>query len=157
MIRNLMGNMIFLRFLVFMIGASICSFINCTISRELRGERWIDKSSYCELCGHKLHWYEIIPVFSCLITGGRCTHCGRHYGMYHAFTETIMGFLYLKVYSLDYSFSTVAIYGAFLFFGYTLCVYIVLVKPKRFEQYVEYIEMQRNNYLARRHVKSRKR
>ena len=56
-------------------GLAIGSFLNVVIYRVPKQESIVKVSSHCMSCGHQLHWYELIPLFSYLAQGGRCRAC----------------------------------------------------------------------------------
>ncbi|MCL2077003.1 MAG: prepilin peptidase [Oscillospiraceae bacterium] len=60
---------------IFMLGASLGSFLNVVLCRKPKKEDFIKKRSYCPECNHTLKWYELIPVFSFLLQKGRCRNC----------------------------------------------------------------------------------
>lgn len=69
----------FLPFLIFSIlggflGGAIASFLGVVSSRRGSGEG-IGGRSHC-VCGRQLRWWEMIPVFGYLITGGQDKQCG---------------------------------------------------------------------------------
>ena len=57
-------------------GAVIGSFLNVCIHRLPRGESIVHPPSRCPACGHRLAWYENVPVASWLALRGRCKGCG---------------------------------------------------------------------------------
>lgn len=50
--------------------------------------------SRCSSCGHSLHWYENIPVFSYLFLRGKCSACGASYGLRYPLVEVVAGALF---------------------------------------------------------------
>lgn len=100
MLGTFMFYMVVFRLVAFMIGACLASFINCSISRLKREEDWIFTPSHCDHCGHKLSWWENIPVFSCIFLHGTCRHCGKRFGYWHMLTEAGMGAYCMILYSL---------------------------------------------------------
>lgn len=50
--------------------------------------------SRCSSCGHSLHWYENIPVFSYLFLRGKCSVCGASYGLRYPLVEVTAGALF---------------------------------------------------------------
>lgn len=78
---------------IFMFGAVAASGFNCFLYRLNHDLDWIHGRSVCEVCGEKLQWWEVIPVFSCLLLRGRCSHCHAYFGYSHAIAETTMGAL----------------------------------------------------------------
>ena len=63
--------------LIFTIAFGLCvgSFLNVCIFRIPREESIVTGPSHCMSCGERLKWFELIPVFSFLMQGGRCRHC----------------------------------------------------------------------------------
>lgn len=69
----------FLPFLIFsvlsgLLGGALASFLGVVSSRRGTGEG-IGGRSHC-VCGRQLRWWEMIPVFGFLITGGQDKRCG---------------------------------------------------------------------------------
>ena len=63
--------------LVFIFGITIGSFLNVCIYRIPKKEDIAVERSHCMHCGHVLQWYELIPLFSFLIQGGKCSSCKK--------------------------------------------------------------------------------
>lgn len=74
----------------FIMGLIFGSFFQVIGFRIPKGESIITPSSHCEECKHKLKWYELIPVISYIIQGGKCRNCKKHlsikYPLYEIFT-----------------------------------------------------------------------
>ena len=51
--------------------------------------------SFCPLCGEKLHLLEMIPLFSFLISKGKCRHCEKNIFRSYLAIEIILLFCYL--------------------------------------------------------------
>ena len=51
--------------------------------------------SFCPLCGEKLHLLEIIPLFSFLVSKGKCRHCEKNISRSYLAIEIILLFCYL--------------------------------------------------------------
>ncbi|WP_156760499.1 prepilin peptidase [Microbacterium karelineae] len=56
-------------------GLILGSFANVVIWRVPRGESIVSPASACPRCGHRLRWWENIPVVSFAILRGRCARC----------------------------------------------------------------------------------
>jgi len=62
-------------------------------AKELKRLRRIEKKSIsedrsvCLHCGHKLAWYDLVPVFSWLQLQGKCRYCGRFIGWFELLIE----------------------------------------------------------------------
>lgn len=61
--------------MVFILGLLIGSFLNVCIYRIPLNENIVITRSHCMKCGHTLKWYELFPLFSWLIQGGKCRAC----------------------------------------------------------------------------------
>lgn len=46
-----------------------------------------DDRSRCLSCGHKLRWYDLLPLISWLSTGGRCRYCKQKIGYFEPLME----------------------------------------------------------------------
>lgn len=51
--------------------------------------------SFCFSCGHKLSWFDIIPIFSYFLLRGQCRKCNFNFGSKKIWTEIIHCFFYL--------------------------------------------------------------
>ena len=63
--------------MVSLLGIVIGSFLNVCIYRIPKKEDIAVERSHCMHCGHVLQWYELIPLFSFLIQGGKCRSCKK--------------------------------------------------------------------------------
>lgn len=79
--------------LVFLLGSALGSFINVVIDRLSRGESIIFGRSYCENCKKKLSFFELIPIFSFIVLGGKCKNCKGKIPARVLFVEIITGIL----------------------------------------------------------------
>ena len=87
---------------VFFLGASIGSFSLVVIRRGHSGENgsWAKGKSVCESCKKDLKWWELIPTFSFLFLGGKCSKCKSKIDPSHFFCETAVGIAYTFLFSL---------------------------------------------------------
>lgn len=60
-----------------LLGVVIGSFLNVCIDRLPGGQSIVHPPSHCPSCQRPLKAYELIPVLSYLILGGRCRTCGE--------------------------------------------------------------------------------
>lgn len=79
--------------LVFLLGLTIGSFLNCLIWRLHTGEG-VRGRSYCPKCKKKIAWYDNIPVLSFLILGGKCRSCGKSISWQYPAVELVAGILF---------------------------------------------------------------
>lgn len=80
---------------IFFLGASVGSFINVYVMRTLVGEDYVRGRSRCDTCRRDLEWYELIPLFSYLVLGGRCRTCRKEIDMMHPVGELLTGALFV--------------------------------------------------------------
>jgi len=67
-------NVLFL-VLLFLFGSSIGSFINVLVDRYDKLHTIFTSQSKCEKCKKKIAFYDLIPIFSYFVLGGKCRHC----------------------------------------------------------------------------------
>ncbi len=80
---------------IFITGLAIGSFLNVVIYRMENGEDIVRDRSHCMDCKHNLAWYDLVPVFSFLILGGKCRYCGKKISMQYPLVELITGVLFV--------------------------------------------------------------
>jgi prepilin signal peptidase PulO-like enzyme (type II secretory pathway) len=95
---------------LFVLGLFIGSFLNVVGSRWQSGIG-IGGRSFCPICRRQLRWYELIPLVSYLIQGGRCRSCSAKISIQYPLVEIWTGLL----------FATLP-----LLFIPVLCVYVVI-------------------------------
>ncbi|KRM10551.1 prepilin peptidase [Lentilactobacillus farraginis] len=61
--------------LQFFLGASLGSFLNLIVERQLRYESIIMPRSHCDQCHHQLNPLQLIPIISYLALKGKCYYC----------------------------------------------------------------------------------
>ena len=80
---------------LFLLGLCVGSFCNVLIYRIPKGEEFVKTSSHCMTCGHDLRWFELIPVVSWLVQGGKCRSCGVKLSAQYPLVEAINGIMWL--------------------------------------------------------------
>jgi len=73
--------------LLFILGCCIGSFVNVVFTRK----DWYKGRSRCDECGYILKWYDLVPVISFLMLGGKCRKCKRKIDTSHLISELMMG------------------------------------------------------------------
>ncbi len=106
-----MSNILFSVF-NFLLGAVIGSFLNVLIYRIPKSESILRPPSHCPVCGHRLKWYDMIPVFSYIFLKGKCRYCGAKISPRYPLIEALTGFAFVGV-GLRYGWSL-------LFFEYII-------------------------------------
>lgn len=92
---------IILYVVVFLYGIVIGSFLNVCIYRIPKGENLVTAGSHCMKCGHRLHWYDLFPLFSWLFLRGRCRYCGERVSAQYPLIEGINGLLYILIFAVN--------------------------------------------------------
>lgn len=84
----------------FLFGICVGSFLNVVVFRVPKGESIVTGPSHCMTCGHRLKWYELIPVLSFVIQGGKCRSCGTRLSPQYPLVEAANGFAWVAIYLL---------------------------------------------------------
>ncbi len=71
------------------------SFLNVLIERSIEERNWIRGRSACDFCGHKLAWYDNIPLLSFVFLKGRCRYCRKKIHPSHILMEVLTGVLFV--------------------------------------------------------------
>ncbi len=79
-------------FILFLLGLSIGSFLNVLIDRLPNGESVIWGRSRCDHCKKPLRWFELVPVISWAMQGGRCLRCHKKLSLQYPLVELATGF-----------------------------------------------------------------
>ena len=89
---------IILYIVIFLIGISIGSFLNVCIYRIPKKEDIVFERSHCMSCGNVLKWYELIPLFSFLVQGGKCRNCKTKLSVQYPLIELLNGLIYVWIF-----------------------------------------------------------
>ena len=90
-----------MKFLVFIFGLLIGSFLNCLVYRLNENEFGLKSlfgRSYCPKCKRNLCWFDNIPLFSFLFLKGKCRWCHSPIGWNYPLVELATGLLSLIIY-----------------------------------------------------------
>ena len=82
---------------ILIFGITIGSFLNVCIYRLPLGESIVTAPSHCMICGRKLRWYDMVPVFSWLVLGGKCRNCKSKISVQYPIIEGVNGILYVVI------------------------------------------------------------
>ncbi len=91
--------MILFYIIVFLYGIVIGSFLNVLIFRIPKKEKLVMTRSHCMSCGYQLRWFDLIPLFSFLVLGGKCRKCKTRLSVQYPIIEALNGVLYLAVFA----------------------------------------------------------
>ncbi len=84
---------IFLVF-TFIFGAVVGSFLNVCIYRIPAEKSIVSPPSSCPACGHRIRWFENIPMISYLLLRGRCSACRINISPRYPAVEALTGTLF---------------------------------------------------------------
>ncbi len=87
----------FLTIIAGLLGAILGSFANVCIWRMPRDESIVRPPSHCPRCGHRLAWWENVPVLSYLFLRGRCRTCRERISVRYPLVELFTILLSLLV------------------------------------------------------------
>lgn len=62
---------------LFVLGLCFGSFVNALVWRLHKKRDFVRERSECTHCHHILAWYDLIPVVSWLLLGGKCRYCHK--------------------------------------------------------------------------------
>lgn len=82
---------------LFIYGIVIGSFVNVLIYRLPKKEDFVSIRSHCMSCGYQLRWFDLIPIVSWVIYGGKCRKCGQKISAQYPLIEALNGILYVLV------------------------------------------------------------
>lgn len=100
-------------FILFIYGSIFGSFFNVVILRTPKHESLITESSHCPKCQARIKPYDLIPILSYFILGGKCRNCKSPISWRYPLIETLTGFCYVWIY-LIYGLSFQTIIGVLL-------------------------------------------
>jgi leader peptidase (prepilin peptidase)/N-methyltransferase len=85
---------------LFGLGAIFGSFILVVVDRMKAGRDWVRGRSECEHCKHTLSAVDLIPIFSWLISRGKCRYCHKSLSRAYPLTELFLGLAFVISYLL---------------------------------------------------------
>ncbi len=94
---SLKENLTFLVFF-FVCGSIFGSFLNCVGMRIVNREDFVFSKSHCDVCGHALHPFDLIPILSYIFLKERCRYCGAKLSIAHPLTEFFLGVVFVLTY-----------------------------------------------------------
>ncbi len=105
-----------------LLGLVIGSFLNVVAYRVPLGKSVASPPSACPQCGHRIRWYDNIPIVSWVLLRGRCRDCGTGISVRYPVVEAATGVLFVAIY-LVMGLSWVL--PAYLLFGATTMVLVL--------------------------------
>jgi leader peptidase (prepilin peptidase)/N-methyltransferase len=83
---------------VFVIGASIGSFLNVCIYRVPAKRSVVTPGSECPACAKPIRFFDNIPILSYFILGGKCRNCNAAFSVRYAMVELLVAVLGAALY-----------------------------------------------------------
>ena len=118
----------------FLFCSALGSFYNVLGLRIVKHESIIKPRSHCEKCGHELKWFELIPIISFIIQGGKCRNCKTKLSWLYLFSEVFCGLLFaISYYSFGFSYNLlIALIISSLLIVVTVSDLTYMIIPDRF-------------------------
>ncbi len=115
--------------IIFILGTSVGSFLNCIIYRLPKEKSFLKGRSYCPRCSHKLAWYDLIPILSFLIQRGKCRYCNKRISLQYPLVELITGVLFVLIFNFSFqdSFQQGKQLLDFSFHNLTYFIYLLII------------------------------
>lgn len=114
---------------IFAFGTIIGSFLNVVIDRFNTG-RGLGGRSKCDATGKTLAWYELVPVWSYILQGGKSLHSKTKISIQYPLVEAGTGILFLlifqKFWPLVYRLPEHFIFATLFYFA-IFCILVVIV------------------------------
>jgi len=83
--------------LLFILGLTVGSFLNCVIYRLEKDQSFISGRSFCPHCNHVLSWQDLVPVLSFILLKRKCRYCKEliswQYPLVELFTAALFFFI----------------------------------------------------------------
>jgi leader peptidase (prepilin peptidase)/N-methyltransferase len=88
--------------ILFVFGIAIGSFLNVVATRYdgehfLLSDKVIGGRSHCEHCKKTLRWFELIPLVSFIMLGGKCARCKTKISFQYPIVEFVSGLIFALV------------------------------------------------------------
>lgn len=89
---------LYFKIIFFILGSAMGSFFHVVATRLSNEESIVKPGSHCHVCNKKLKWYELIPIVSYVIQGGKSRCCKQPLPISYLMIEVITGSLYAVSY-----------------------------------------------------------
>lgn len=106
------------------VGLCLGSFMNVCIARMPEDRSVASPPSHCPACGHKIRWYENIPVLSWIFLRAKCSSCGTSISPLYPLIEILMGLLAVLLWREFVPLFSLSNLAAWVF--YTLFVFMLV-------------------------------
>lgn len=100
----------FTKTMIFILGASIGSFLNVLIDR-LPNSQSIAGRSHCDFCKKKLTWLDLVPILSFIFLKGKSRCCNRKLSFQYPLVEVITGIVFVLIFNQEAQLNSVILWG----------------------------------------------
>lgn len=103
--------------LLFILGLIMGSFYTVVGLRRPNNESIIKPRSHCPKCNYLLKWYDLIPIVSFVIRGGKCAYCKEKISLIYPVIELFTGILFMLsyvLYGFNYEFLAMLVISSLL-------------------------------------------
>lgn len=116
-----------------LLGAMMGSFAGAVAWRLHANRTFVNDRSECESCHHKLAWFDLVPVMSWLLLGGKCRYCKKPIGWLTLLAESVVAVVFVVSYMFwPLGFMTWQATALFvLWLGYIVSLAVLLVYDVR--------------------------
>ena len=128
---------------IFILGSTVGSFLNVLIDRLPKDES-INGRSHCDYCKKKIAWYDMFPVLSFFILGGRTRCCNKKLSWQYPIIEILTGTAFLLIFNFQFThlrqgFDGQAIFNLISYFGLISCLIVIFVSDLKNHLISDYI------------------
>lgn len=109
-------------FIIFMLGASVASFLNVVAYSLPINANWITRRSACPHCNTNLHALQLIPILSYVFQKGRCHSCHTLISPSYPLIEISGGILFIIALKLQHDFSLLQLIHTWIFFSLLITI-----------------------------------
>ena len=81
--------------IIFLFGLAAGSFLNCVIYRLESNQSFLKGRSFCPHCKHQLGFWDLMPVLSFIMLGGKCRYCQKRIPLQYPLIELSTGLLFV--------------------------------------------------------------
>lgn len=106
-----------------LLGLIIGSFLNALSFRFNTGKSIVRGRSACMHCGHTLSAFDLIPVISYAMLGGRCRYCHARISLQYPLVEVLASAISVGVYVNTYTLAVYALWFCIWMLILFICVY----------------------------------
>lgn len=128
---------LFNNLIIFILGASIGSFLNVLIDRLPKNES-INGRSHCDHCRKKLAWYDLFPIISFFVLGGKTRCCRKKLSWQYPLIELVTGFIFFMVFK-DGPYMGLSLIMSVLISGIMACLIVIFISDFKYHLISDYI------------------